>query len=340
MLKELHRRLRPMGFADILDEAIELYKRNFVLLAGIGAVLFVPLAVLQLLIQDPSADSAMRTGKDFGLYMTRTMVVVVVYWIGATFVTAALTFATSENYLGRKTTVLDCYRRVAKPKVIFSFVWANVLYVLAAGGALIVLSFLIGLFAAAVIGFDSKGPALAIIGGTLLVLLGLGALAISVYVGSRLAVYTPAFFVESKSGYESLRRSWDLLKGRVLNTFGLLTVVSLVVFMIKSIILSPLFLTTIRASMSQTDPNPIIVGIYTFISSALDAVMMPITSMVAILIYYDARIRREGFDLEMLAADMGASIERVVEQGPPPLPEESLQTGVPNPEPPKTEEQA
>jgi hypothetical protein len=337
VLKELHRRLRPMGFADILDEAMDLYKKNFVLLSGIGVVLYVPLALLQFANPSPSPGMMESHPSVIVGYVLRTVAVASIYWLAAMIVTAALTFATSEIYLGRKPTVMGCYRRIAGSRVLISFLWANILWGLAALGACIPPFFLFGLGGVS-IGFQGGGLGAGTWVGILLIVLGLGALVIPVYVTTRLVLYTPAFFVENPGAAASLNRSWTLLKGKVLITFGLLTVVSVVVGIITGIILSPFYIPIMMASMKGTEPSPIVMTLYTLTASALSALTLPIKAMVVILIYYDARIRNEGFDLEMLAADMGQRIERVMGQGPPPLPQEVTQQ-VPSPEVPPAAEQ-
>jgi hypothetical protein len=338
MLRELHKRLRPMGFADILDEAIELDKKNFVLLVGVGAFLYVPLALLQLVTQDPGADRMASDPGAFGTYIVKAVGVILLYWLAAMFVTGALTFATSEIYLGHKTSVLACYRRVAKPSMFFRFIGASLLYGLALSGAsMIPVGILV--LGGVMIGTGASGMGVLMVIGVLFLFLGVCAFAIPAYVASRYAVYTPAFFVEGHGAISSMSRSWELLKGKVLSTFGILLVVSLIVLAIKSIILSPFYIPMIQASMSHAEPSAILTGVYTLLASALDAIMMPISSMAAILIYYDARIRKEGFDLEMLAAEMDQRRERVVGQGPPPLPHEAVPQNPPSQEAPGAGEQ-
>ena len=324
MLRDLHKRLRPMGFADILDEAIDLYRRNFVLLAGIGAFLYVPLALLQLVANEPST-ARVGTAAALGTYLTRMSLAGLLYLAAATFVTGALTLATSEIYLGRATSVLACYQRVARRSVFFRFIGANVLYVLGIIGAAIPAAATLAV-AAAVFEPGSSDSAGRLVLGLIVLLFGLLVFAVPVYVASRCAVYTPAFFVEGMSAASSLGRSWSLLKGRVLGTFGMLLVVSLVVFLVKSIVLSPLYVLMFKAMVTGAEVNPVLSAIHTLLASALDAIMMPINSMVVILIYYDARIRKEGFDLETLAAEMdqGAREAASARQ---PLPHEVGPTG-------------
>ena len=41
------RELKPMGYGGILDQTFELYRQNFVLFAGIVALVQIPLALMQ-----------------------------------------------------------------------------------------------------------------------------------------------------------------------------------------------------------------------------------------------------------------------------------------------------
>jgi hypothetical protein len=50
-------------------------------------------------------------------------------------------------------------------------------------------------------------------------------------------------------------------------------------------------------------------SIQTLFSVAASILGAPIGAAAYILLYYDMRIRKEGFDLEMLAASMGASVD-------------------------------
>lgn len=320
MLRDLHRRLRPMGFADILDEAVDLYRKNFVLLAGTGAFLYVPLVLLQIAARDPGFDPAKATAAAVGLYVARVVAAVVFYWFAAMFVTGALTFATSDIYLGRKTTILECYRGVSRPSVFFSFIWASILM-----GWVVFAAFLVPVVflggGIAVLVTTALGPVMSVVFGVILLLVGIGALIVPAYVASRLAVYTPAFFIERRGAWSSIRRSWTLLKGRVLNTFGLLLIVSIIIIVLKQIVLSPFFLPMLKGLISGAEARPAMTTAYGAISSALDAIMVPVNSMVVILIYYNARIRDEGFDLEILAAEMN---QQLGESRTSSLPEERL----------------
>ena len=45
-------RLRPMGVGDLLDIAFRLYRRHFLRLVGIVAVIYVPLTLVQTILEE------------------------------------------------------------------------------------------------------------------------------------------------------------------------------------------------------------------------------------------------------------------------------------------------
>ena len=61
--------LRPLGFGEIFDRAVTLYIRNFIPFAAIVAILIVPLAVLQYLVDvasQPQLDTLLRVFTHLG----------------------------------------------------------------------------------------------------------------------------------------------------------------------------------------------------------------------------------------------------------------------------------
>ncbi len=301
MLSNLRRRLRPMGFSDILDEAVDLYRSNFVLLFEIGAVLYLPLSLLQTYFGLDEAVAFRQEELDAARAAGRLTAIALIAGVEGVLITGAMTIATAQTYLERKTSVWECYKQVIHPRTLLSFIWANILFFGLVGMSLALpVSVLVGagvLFA--------NGSAVA---GLFLLLVGLAAFLLPIYVGARLAVFTPAFFVERSGAWSSIARSWGLLKGRAVSTFAMVLVVSVVIVLIQSIALSPFVIILGRNQASGVETSPSAIAVHSLLRSGLSALLAPISAMVIILIYYDARIRREGFDLEMLAADLDKSL--------------------------------
>lgn len=182
--------------------------------------------------------------------------------------TAATVFIVSESYLGRSLTAGAALGR-AMPFI----------------GRLISLALLTGL----------------VVGIGLLLLLVPGLLFLA---GLILAI--PALVLEgSPSALEGMSRAWGLSRGfrrRVLTVAG--TVLLLV------------YLPSLAAGMMMpafADPGALLAGeaplglpllLLTTLSGALQLVIFPFFYCALTVLYYDLRVRKEGFDLEILAAGL------------------------------------
>ena len=114
-------------------------------------------------------------------------------------------------------------------------------------------------------------------------------LAPAMYVTARCFALTPALMLEDLGVRAALARSAELSQGRkwhVLNTLGLVLLIYFVV------------LVGVAAASS-------LVGgflVQALSASLVTVVFWPVVAITAVLLYYDARIQREGLDIEMMAA--------------------------------------
>ena len=119
---------------------------------------------------------------------------------------------------------------------------------------------------------------------------------IVVYV--RTVVAVPAIVLERVSGWGGLQRSWRLISGRFWPTFGRMLLLGLITSIISSVIAAVFELPGVALL-----PNNLFV--FDQVASAIAAVFVgPITYIGVTLLYYDIRIRKEGFDIEMLARSL------------------------------------
>src|SRR6202035_4780402 len=117
-----------------------------------------------------------------------------------------------------------------------------------------------------------------------------------VYVRSAIAV--PTIVLERVSGLRGLQRSWQLVSGRFWPTFGRLLLLALISSIISSVVAA-----VFELPGSAIAPNNTFV--FDQVASAIAAVFVgPITYIGVTLLYYDTRIRKEGFDIEMLARSL------------------------------------
>jgi hypothetical protein len=296
-----------MSVGEWLDATFSLYRRNFVLIASISAVVQIPYALITLLVYEVTGLGAF-VRSPFGNVNTQTLtqaqaaallnsvVGVLAVSLGLLLITAivvlplgeaATTRAVSDRYLDRPTTLRAAYRAA------LSRLGSLITMSLILGGAYIACILAVGLVALL---FASVGAGA--VGGAIVLLAVLAFIPLVILVVVRTAVAAPAIVLEKVSGWHGLQRSWNLIKGRFWPTFGRILLLGLI-----SGIISGVLAAIFELPGSAFDPSNAF--IYDQLASGLAAVFIgPITYIGVTLLYYDVRIRKEGFDIEMLARSL------------------------------------
>ncbi len=319
-MKDGTRRLRPMGIADILDETVELYKTSFVLLVGIAAVLYVPYSIFSQYFMTKYYPRLDQQTNPLDLLPMIGAAVLGGLWVMlvSPFVTGAMTYAISERYLSRQATVGTSFKRVLSWAVFWRLAGAAVanfavmLAMIGISAGVIGLCVLVGhwrteaLFAAV----------------PLTVILVIGAVFGGCYVLLRLVLLNCTIIVEMRPFIDSIVRAWKLVGGSMLKCLGLLALASIVVSIVSSIVVQPTQTLLTMGMMKGGPPAEWLLILHTLIGATSSTVLAPVTSIVTILLYYDIRIRKEGFDLELLASELHAKSRQASGWTPQPLPQE------------------
>ena len=109
----------------------------------------------------------------------------------------------------------------------------------------------------------------------------------------------PAIMVEGLKSGPSLKRSWELVKGQRGKVFAVMLVINLLALLIGFGIGSVVKMVLPLDSTSR--------GIFgNAIDNLMSVLLTPLGVVAEILLYYDLRIRKEGFDLEMLSRSFSA----------------------------------
>jgi hypothetical protein len=118
------------------------------------------------------------------------------------------------------------------------------------------------------------------------------------------SLVVPAILVENQKATTSLRRSRDLVKGHRGKVFCILLVIGLLQW------IAVLGVSMISGMIFNTDSSS---GglLNSAIVNLASIFVTPIGIVATILLYYDMRIRKEGFDLEMLSRSIAAKTENV-----------------------------
>jgi len=178
--------------------------------------------------------------------------------------TGASVFVVSESYLGRAITAREALSR-STPFL----------------GPLILASVSIGL--------------LAIVGLILFVVPGL-------IVICGLALTVPAIVVESAPAMDGMGRSWTLTKGYRLRMFGLFVLIFLLILFPYIAVMGAFGMAA--ALLASTVDRAVAAAIILFgtvIAAVVQLLLSPLYQAALVVTYYDLRVRKEGFDLEVLA---------------------------------------
>jgi hypothetical protein len=265
-----------MAVSDILDGAFKLYKANFTTIATIVAVLVVPFQVVGALVQR-------------NLYGGRSITSVF---------SDPSTAATSRGTGGG-------LRIQTLTAVVFVI-------------NLILLPFVAGaiakVVAASYVGQQlSAGDALRAVGHRFLSLFAAWwtwhpvewlAFAFCIFPGiawmTLFVMVAPAIVIEDLGPIRGLKRSWHLASGRYWPTMGIALLAGLMASILGNIVGGVPNLVALLIGLRWG-------WILLAVGSSMTALLVtPLVAIVATLQYFDARIRTEGFDLQVIAAGLAA----------------------------------
>ncbi len=288
--------LEPMSVGDILDRTVRLYQRSFLHTVGIVAVpylLIIPLAAtLGSVVWIKPAPALLRNpGLIAGAVLVALGFGLVFIWLNFMSM-GALARSVSERYLGRVPSFGGCYGPVVRRTG--ALLWAYSLSSLLGGGV-----FLLGVIAPMAIAIAVGQTSI-----LLLVVFGIVAIAgvvVSVRIFLRFFIITQVVVIEDVRGRGALRRSWTLMKGNE-NRAVLISLFGIVASYIVSWVLNlPVYMVAPKGS----GPASVILGAVGW--GLGQVVSIPFMSIPLTLLYYDSRIRKEAFDLEMMAQNLGVS---------------------------------
>ena len=276
--------LRPLNFGEVLDTSFNLFKRNFKAVVLVSAVIMVPLSLLGAAaaaglapsdlsaLEDPNADLEDILGI-FGGFFGALGLGSLLQIVGSILVQAATTRIYSESYRGGSMSAGEAMRHGVR-----------------------------------------RLPGM--LGLTLLTTNGtffgfLLCIAPGVWLYAAWGVAPAALIAEPTSAIKALGRSFNLVKGNWWRVFGLLVLAAVLVGVITGAVTAPLQFGATFGSGFADNPELVFSGTYlalnTLVTGVITAVTLPFTAAVVVAIYYDLRVRKEGYDLERLIADLGAA---------------------------------
>lgn len=291
--------LRPMEFGEILDGALTLFRRHFGLFLRLSlAVMWLPIALavywrarfMGLQGATPDQTAAFLQSEMAPLIMW-SLVWGVVYGAGMLLLTAGSIRIISDSYLGREPRIGEA----------LSFGLGKIIPLFLVGlGKSILLGLLAVVSVAGVAALIAVGRPM---GGGIVFLVALGgsigAIWLLLYVACGYIVTTPVVVLETlPSAFDSFGRSWELTRGAKRRLLGLVFVAWLIASFLPALVLQ-----AVGAVWNEMIPSAGFA--WTVIAAALPVALAPIIPCVLALAYYDRRVRREGFDLQLLSEQLG-----------------------------------
>lgn len=128
-----------------------------------------------------------------------------------------------------------------------------------------------------------------------------------IWLAVRLSMAFPAVVCEKAGPLKAIGRSWNLTRDNWWRVFGTLVVVFLLLFVI-TLALGGVLGAVLLSSDSMSEVAFAVLT--TLIGLLIAAITYPLWAAVVTVMYYDLRVRNEGFDLQLLAQGVGADASR------------------------------
>jgi hypothetical protein len=269
--------LRPLGIGEVLDVAIKIYMSNAVALWKLVLAVVAPVALLSVVVEASATPSTsldeFGIDPETGEFVTTTDDELWTYLAGAGVSLLLLLLATILASGACFKVVADAYLgRPVEWRSSLAFVARRLHSVV----WVTVLTFVL----------SGLGLILCVVPG--------------VYLWFAFAVAVPVLLTEQLKGRKALGRSRRLVKGRWWHVFAALVLGTILTSIVSGVITG---LATVAV-----DDQPATVGwiAVSWLAQTISSVLTtPFTAAVAIVVYFDLRVRKEAFDLELLAAQLG-----------------------------------
>lgn len=169
--------------------------------------------------------------------------------------------------------------------------------------------------------------------GFFLVLATLALIIPGIYLYVAWAVAVPALLLEDRRGTRALKRSRSLVSGRWWSVFAVLLIVTLLTAVVTGIVSG-----AVGALLSVSDNTDTFGGFVAnnLVGIVAQVLVTPLTAILGVVIYFDLRVRKESFDLEVLARAIGSPSPGLPPSGPgasPPPPPPPSPPAAPPPPP-------
>lgn len=288
--------LRPLGIGEIFDVAIKIYRSRFRVLVVSVAVVLAPVFAVSALIRIsiPASDDFLRETQPGATPEFNADKL----WpfIAGTLLIVVLAYLASQIATGA------CFKAISGAYLDEDSDWRQSLrFARSKLGSLVWLSILTALLSA-------LGLVLCIVPG--------------VYLWVAWSVAAPMLLLEDVPGRKAMKRSRALVKGRWWSVAAVLLLVAILTGIVQAVFIG------ILAGVAGIGGNDVAIAVADALGQTASGVLItPLSAAVVTVLYFDLRVRKEGFDLELLSRRMGVDPATVANPAflPPPLPSPGIQ---------------
>jgi hypothetical protein len=298
-----------LSLGEILDRVFTLYRNHFALFVGVMAIpaaVQIPTNLYSFSIWGKMVRMGAGQAPPFdpGIFAMIYLVVFPVIVVVGTLGLGAISLAVSDVYLGRAATIRGSYQKVLRRfwrllglLITVGLILMGILIVFSLGIALLIGS----LAASGVIAGSGTGAKI----GLVLLFVGvfLAIMAATIFVCMIFSLVIPALMLEDASVGGALRRSIELTRGRRWHIFMGMLLMVFVSYAVVLIFQGPFLVAMVLFMLKGVTPVWLAFG--TSISAACgSAISSPLMMIALVLYYYDQRVRKEGFDLQHMIAQI------------------------------------
>ncbi len=274
----------PMSATRIIDRVFFFYSKNFLKFAAMISIIFVPIGIISAFLNVTviSSPNQNMSGAEAIIAIVMALGPGLLSMLGTVLCSGILAQGFSELYLGKSLETGEVFG-VVLPK----------------------LGKMIGA------GFVS----------TLIIILGYFLFIVpGVIFGLWYSMISVVIVLEGSGAMSSLSRSKELTKGNLGKIFGTIFLAGLIAAIINGALTGIVGAIMGGGLAAITDPESVESASTTFLivqqamQTIASIITAPITAGAIVLLYYDLRIRKEGFDLEMLAQGMAGQDTAGIDQ--------------------------
>lgn len=306
--------LRPLSLGELWDGAFRAVRSNPKPLLGFSAVVVVIITAASMVLsgilqgrvlsleQDPTASPEQvlsAFGADAPGLVGGYLLTTVLSLVATAVLTGVVTVSVSTAVLGRRTPGAELWRRVRER------LWALV-------GLSVLISVVPGIAVAALlvpglvltVGGAVGGSGGSVAGGVALLLLGgLVAVALGLWLATRLLLAPAALILEGQGVGGAVKRAWALSRRGFWRLLGIWLLTAVCIAVVSGVVGAPFSIVGGLAGMAVGIGSPlylpVTLGITGIGTALVSTVVYPLQSAVTALLYVDQRMRQEGLDVEL-----------------------------------------